>query len=450
MSTCLILGASGYVGVHLTTALTAAGHHVRTFARSLDESSGADAIRGDVLDPVALTAAMREVDVVYHLVHSMSGDDFVANDEKIAHAVAEAAAGAGVRQVVYLGGPRPTDGKVSAHLKSRAQVGDIFLAAPTPALVLQASMIIGAGSASFDLLAKAARGGPVLPNPTYMSNRSRPIAVRDVLHYLVEAAAGEPVNKVADIAGPDTVTYLDLVQRCARVAGLPRRLPLPVVVPPAVVAAITPEPLVRALLESLRHDLVPTEVLPPPPGGGTSLDRALREALGVPAPERPPVDSPDMLRDHKTTRVRATRDRLWQVITDIGGDSGWHTVPGAWSVRGALDHVVGGVGLHRGRPTDLAAGDTVDSWSVVDRSDDTTELLLRTDMRLPGRAWLSLRAVDGGEPGESGLEQTTWFQPHGLAGKLYWYAQKPAHDIVFGRMGAGIAKAAEADRPRVG
>ncbi|GAA3064977.1 SDR family oxidoreductase [Actinokineospora globicatena] len=441
MSTCLILGASGYIGVHLTAALTATGHRVRGFARSLTDAP--DAIQGDVLDPLALSAAMREVDVVYHLVHSMSGDDFVAHDEKIARAVASAAAEAGVRQLVYLGGPRPTDGEVSAHLASRAQVGDIFLAAPTPALVLQASMIIGAGSASFELLAKAARGGPVLPNPSYMSNRSRPIAIRDVLHYLVEAADGAPVNEIADIAGPDTVTYLDLVQRCARVAGLPRRIALPVVLPPAVAAAITSEPLVRALLESLRHDLVPAEVMPPPPGGGTSLDRALRDALGVPAPEGPPVDSPGMLRDRKTTRVRATRDQLWDVITDIGGTNGWHTIPGAWSLRGAVDHLIGGVGLHRGRPEHLAAGDTVDSWSVVARSDDTTELLLRTDMRLPGRAWLSLRATPGPTPTESVLEQTTWFHPHGLAGKLYWYTQKPAHDIIFATMATGIAKTAE-------
>ncbi|MBM7773610.1 uncharacterized protein YbjT (DUF2867 family) [Actinokineospora baliensis] len=441
MPTCLVLGAGGYIGVHLTAALASAGHRVRALGRSLE--AGPDVIRADVLDETALRDAMAGVDVVYHLVHSMTGADFAATDQKIAVAVAAAAAEAGVRQVVYLGGPRPTDGPMSAHLASRAQVGDVFLAARTPALVLQASMIIGAGSASFELLAKAARGGPVLPNPSYMSNRSRPIAIRDVLHYLVEAAEREPVNSVADIAGPDTVTYLDLVQRCARIAGLPKRLAVPVALPPAVVAAVTPEPLVRSLVESLQHDLVPAEVLPPPPGGATSVDRALREALGVPTPEGPPIDSPDLLRDHKTTRVRATRDRLWQVITDIGGSSGWHTVPGAWSLRGALDHLVGGVGLHRGRPTHLNSGDTVDSWSVVERSDATTELVLRTDMRLPGRAWLSLRATDSDRPGESGLEQTTWFEPYGLAGKLYWYAQKPAHDVVFGFMGSGIARTAE-------
>ncbi|GAA3014015.1 SDR family oxidoreductase [Actinokineospora diospyrosa] len=441
MPTCLVLGAGGYIGVHLTAALTSAGHRVRALGRSLDP--GPDTIRADVLDEVALRAALRDVDVVYHLIHSMTGADFAATDAEIAHAVVTAAAQAGVRQLVYLGGPRPADGPVSAHLASRAQVGDIFLAAPTPALVLQASMIIGAGSASFELLARAARGGPVLPNPSYMSNRSRPIAIRDVLHYLVEAAEQDPVNKLADIGGPDTVTYLDLVQRCARIAGLPKRLAVPVSLPPAVVAAVTPEPLVRSLVESLRHDLVPTEVLPPPPGGATSVDRALRDALGIPIPQGPPIDSPDLLRDRKTTRVRASRHKLWQVITDLGGSNGWHTVPGAWSLRGVLDHLVGGVGLHRGRPTTLTPGDTVDSWSVVERSDSTTELLLRTDMRLPGRAWLSLRATDSDKPGESGLEQTTWFEPYGFAGKLYWYAQKPAHDVVFGFMGSGIARTAE-------
>ncbi len=423
-------------------ALVQAGHRVRAFARSATEIPGVDSIRADVLDEVALAAAMSEVDVVYHLIHSMTGDDFVATDARIAQTVADAAARAGVRQVVYLGGPRPTD-EPSPHLASRAQVGDLFLAAPTPAVVLQASMIIGAGSASFDLLAKAARGGPVVPNPAYMGNRSRPIALRDVLYYLVEAASREPVNTVADIAGPDTLTYLELLQRCARVAGLPKRLPIPVVLPPTIAAALSSEPLVRALVDSLKHDLVPTHPLPPPPYGSTSIDRALREALGISEPEGPPLDAPDLLKDRKQVRVRAERFALWKAITDIGGANGWHTLPGAWSLRGAVDHLFGGVGLHRGRPTDLARGDVVDSWTVVDRHDGDTELVLRADLRLPGRAWLTLRATDGDHPGECGFEQTTLFQPHGLAGKIYWYTQKPLHDVVFGTMALGIARAAE-------
>ncbi|WP_018684970.1 DUF2867 domain-containing protein [Actinokineospora enzanensis] len=446
MSTCLVLGASGYVGALLVEALAAAGHRVRALSRGIEHApAGVVVVRADVRDADALREAMDGADVVYHLVHSMVATGFARADEEIAYAVADEAFRAGVRQLVYLGGPRPWDGEVSDHLASRARVGDIFLDSPTPALVLQASMVIGAGSASFTLLTRAARGGPVLPSPAYMANRSRPIAIDDVLHYLVEAAEAEPVDWVADIGGPEVVTYLELVQRCARVLGLPRRLSVPVPeVPIALAAAVSPlpEPLVRALLDSLRHDLVPTSVLPPPPGGSTSLDCAMRSALGVPVPVGPP-DDVAVLCDHRRLRVRAGRRALWRVITDIGGDAGWHTLPGAWALRGCVDHLLGGVGLHRGRPARLTPGDVVDSWSVVDRSDADRTLVLRTDMRLPGRAWLTLRAVEGERPGESGYEQTVTFAPDGMLGKLYWYSQKPAHELVFGLMAQGVAWSAE-------
>ncbi|GLZ38852.1 DUF2867 domain-containing protein [Actinokineospora sp. NBRC 105648] len=449
MPNCLVIGARGYIGTRLVDALVEAGHEVRVLVRAADGvRPGVDIVEADAGDPTALATAMSEVDTAYHLVHSMSGPDFVSTDDRIAHAVATAAADAHIRQLVYLGGPRPHDDDVSDHLASRASVGDIFLNAPTPALVLQASMVIGAGSASFELLNRAARSAPFVLRPAYLDNRSRPIAVRDVLHYLVDAAKGAPVNAVADIAGPDTMTYLQLIQRCARLSGLPWRLPIPVAVLPAGPAALAASalsplsaPLVRALLDSLRHDLVPDAVLPPPPGGATSVDRALREALGIPDPQGPPTTG--LLRDHKATTVRATTDALWREITNIGGPHGWHTIPGVWTLRGALDHALGGVGLHKGRPDHLNAGDVVDTWSVVKRDDTDHVLLLRADMRLPGTAWLELRAVPGDRPEECRYEQTVLFEPSGLAGKLYWYAQKPAHDIVFALMLQGTARAAE-------
>ncbi|MCG8920339.1 SDR family oxidoreductase [Actinokineospora sp. PR83] len=455
MSTCLVIGAGGYIGKPLVAALRAAGHEVRAMARSLDPAHlplDVIPIRADARDPMALSAAMAGVDVVYHLVHSMDSTDFADTDTVIADTVAEAAAAVGIRQLVYLGGPRPTGPEVSPHLGSRADVGDAFLAAPTPALVLQASMVIGAGSASLDLLSHAARFAPVVLRPPWMGNRSRPIALADVLFHLVDAADREPVNLVVDLAGPETLTYLELVQRYARIAGLPWRLPVPVLVVPtgpaaAAAAALSdlPRPLVRALLESLRHDLVPdpANVAPAPPGGATGLDRALRDALGLPVPVGPPTTAPGIRVDRRELRVHATEPALWRVITDIGGRGGWHTVPGAWTLRGALDHLLGGIGLHRGRPAELAPGDAVDSWTVVSRDDADRSLLLRADMRLPGRAWLRLRAIAGTAPGECRFEQTVTFVPDGLPGTLYWLAQKPAHDVVFGMMARGIANAAE-------
>lgn len=442
MSRCLVLGARGYIGTLLVPALAASGHAVRSMSRS--QPPGQDAVRGDVADPVALAAAMSDVDVVYHLVHSMDGDGYAATDARIARAVAEAAAVAGVRQIVYLGGPAPVDRPMSAHLASRTEVGDIFLAGEVPALVLRAAMVVGAGSASFALLAQAARSAPFVLRPAWMGNSSRPIAVRDVLFHLVRAAAAEPVNTAADIAGPDTVTYLELVQRCARIAGLPWRVPVPVAgLPLAAAAAFTdlPAPLVRALVESLKHDLTPDRVLPPPPGGGTSLDRALREALGCAEP--PPMPAPGtagVITEVRRERVAADRAALWTTIADLGGDDGWPGIPGVFTARGALDHLVGGIGLHRGRPATLSPGDAVDSWTVVSVEDH--ELTLISDIRMPGRAWLRLSALTGGSPEGSELEMAIAFAPDGLRGRLYWHVQKPAHDLVFGAMAKGIARSA--------
>ncbi|WP_197523576.1 DUF2867 domain-containing protein [Actinokineospora pegani] len=455
MSTCLVIGAGGYIGRPLVAALVGAGHGVRAMGRSLDPEDvpgGVTVLRGDARVPVAVAAAVAGVDVVYHLVHSMAGDDFVSVDDEIARVVAKAAVEAGVRQVVYLGGPRPGGDDVSAHLASRAGVGDVFLRAPVPALVLQASMIIGAGSASLDLLARASRAAPVLLAPPWMDNRSRPVALDDVLHHLVAAAGAAPRNETVELAGPETVTYLDLVQRYARVARLRRRVPVPIPPlpdgPTATAVSVfspLPAPLVRALLESLRHDLVPdpAAVAAPPPGGATSVDQALRAALGLPAPEAPPSIAPGLRTDHREVASASTDTGLWRVITDIGGAAGWHTIPGAWALRGAIDHVIGGVGLHRGRPERLAEGDSVDSWTVVERDDERRVLVLRADMRLPGKAWLTLRARPGPAADESVLEQTVTYQPDGVAGTLYWYANKPAHDVVFGLMARGIAHAAE-------
>jgi uncharacterized protein YbjT (DUF2867 family) len=442
MSRCLVLGARGYIGALLAPALVASGHSVRTMSRSLPP--GPDAIRGDVRDPDALAAAMSDVDVVFHLVHSMDVEDYAAVDAEIARSVASAAAEAGVRQIVYLGGPAPSDRPLSAHLASRTEVGDILLAGEVPALVLRAAMVVGAGSASFELLARAALVAPVVLRPAWMSHRSRPIAVRDVLFHLVRAAATEPVAGAVDIAGPDTVTYLELVQRCARVAGLPWRVPVPVAgVPAAAAAALSPlpAPLVTALMESLKHDLVPESVLAPPPGGGTPLDRALREALGVAEPPAMPSPrEPGVLSTVNRERVAADPEALWRTIADIGGERGWYGIPGVFTARGALDHLAGGVGLHRGRPATLSAGDAVDSWTVVSVEDRS--LTLVTDMRMPGTAWLRLSALPGRAPGESELEQTVVFVPRGVRGSLYWHVQKPAHDIVFGVMARGIARAA--------
>ncbi|WP_020670632.1 DUF2867 domain-containing protein [Amycolatopsis nigrescens] len=453
MTRCAVLGAAGYVGTRLVAELTARGHQVRAMARGGGKwPGGVEPVEGDVRDPAAVASALDGVEVAYYLVHSLADADFAAVDRAAAATLAEQASGAGVRQLVYLGGIRPRDGEVSAHLASRAEVGDILLAGAVPALVLQASMIVGAGSASFEILRRTVPLSPLLLRPSWMRNRSQPIAIADVLHYLTAAAElTGPVHGAFDIGGPQLLSYHRLVQRYARIAGLPVRLPVPVPLPlwshrlaGAAVGALTPVPaaVAESLLRSLEHDLpcADHEIarhIPDPPGGLTSFDRAVRQA-GV-DPERPPPGE-DPFVDDRSVRTEAGPGRVWDVITGVGGDRGWHTVPLVWTVRGAIDQLLGGAGLHRGRPGELRPGDAVDSWTVEERDDERRLLVLRADLKMPGTARLRMSA----EPDGAGAiyRQTVTFDSSGLGGTAYWYLQKPVHDLVFGLMAANIARRA--------
>jgi len=317
-------------------------------------------------------------------------------------------------------------------------------------------MIIGAGSTSFELLRGFAEASPVIPRPGWMDRRSRPIAVGDVLHYL-RRAVGLPtaVNGAFDLNGPETVTYLELVQRCARVAGLPLRLPVPTPVWSHDVAArlsgvLTSVPSLVAgpLLRSLEHDLCSTdnriaEYIPAPAGGLTGVDRAMRlsRVRDIPPAAAADGDARSYV-DSRSVACRATPDELWQVITGIGGSNGWYTIPLVWTLRGALDHAIGGVGLHRGRPRKIGPGDAVDSWTVEDRDDAARRLVLRADMKMPGATTMTMSATTDGA-GMTRYVQTIRFRPAGTVGRLYWLAQRPVHDLVFSVMAGKLARRAE-------
>jgi len=448
------MGATGYLGSLLVPALVEAGHDVRALVRDPDAPLSVAVHVGDATDPEAVRAALDGVEVAYFLVHSLDRDDFAEVDRRAATVLAEQAAAAGVRQVVYLGGPRPTADDVSEHLASRAEVGDILTAGAVPALALQASMVIGRGSASFDLLS-AARLSPWVPVPRWMRNTSRPVAVADVVHYLLAAADLErPVRGAFDVSGPEALSYLSLVQRYARVTGLRVRLPVPAPLWSHRVAAtlaglVTPIPssVAAPLFASLEHDLEPTdrdvtEVLPPPPGGPTTVDNAIRAAC--PDPEGvATADTPFV--DEVVLPSSAEPDEVWRTITGLGGANGWRTIPLVWTVRGALDHLAGGVGLYRGRAPELADGDVVDFWTVVHRDDTARRLVLHADMRMPGDTVLEM-AVDEHE-GRTRYRQTVTFTPDGLAGRLYWQLQKPLHDLVFTTMAHGIARSSPSGGP---
>jgi uncharacterized protein YbjT (DUF2867 family) len=471
-----------------------AGHAVRCLARTpvkLRDHPWTDRVEiaaGDVLDADAVRAAMRDVEVAYYLVHALgSGAGFEDTDRKAARNFAEQAKAAGVRRIVYLGGLTPRDVPVrelSPHLRSRTEVGEILLASGVPTAVLRAAVIIGSGSASFEMLRYLTERLPAMVTPSWVHTRIQPIAVRDVLRYLV-GGAGLPddVNRTFDVGGTSVVTYRDMMQRYAAVAGLPRRVivPVPVLTPGLSshwVGLVTPVPasVARPLAESLRHEVVCHEhdiaqYVPDPPGAPLDIDTALRLALqrvrdaqvstrwssaSVPgAPSDPLPTDPgwaggSLYTDRREAAVDGSPADLWRVIEGIGGENGWYSFPLAWAVRGWMDRLVGGVGLRRGRrdAQRLRIGDSLDFWRV-EEIERGRLLRLRAEMRLPGPAWLEMRA-DVDEQGRTRYRQRALFHPRGLLGHAYWWAISPFHRAIFGGMARNIALAASRESPAKG
>ncbi|MFI8949702.1 SDR family oxidoreductase [Streptomyces sp. NPDC053750] len=484
---CLVTGASGYIGGRLVPELLEAGHRVRCLARSPGKlrdhpwAADAETVRGDVTDTESVAAALHGIDVAYYLVHALgTGSGFEDTDRRAARIFAAQAHAAGVRRIVYLGGLTPRNvphESLSPHLRSRAEVGRVFLDSPVPATVLRAAVVIGSGSASFEMLRYLTERLPVMVTPTWVHTRTQPIGVRDVLRYLVGSATmPDDVNRTFDIGGPDVLTYREMMDRYAAVAGLRHRmiLPVPVLTPRLSshwVGLVTPVPasLARPLTESLRHEVVCHEhdvarYVPDPPGTPLPFTEALSLALrrvreaqvatrwssaAVPgAPSDPLPTDPDwaggsLYQDERRRTVDASRSSLWQVIEGIGGDNGWYSFPLAWAVRGWLDRFVGGVGLRRGRRDAhrLRAGDSLDFWRV-EEIEPGRLLRLRAEMRLPGLAWLEMSAETDDE-GRTRYRQRALFHPRGLLGHAYWWAVSPFHAVVFGGMARNITRAAK-------
>ncbi|MER6471188.1 SDR family oxidoreductase [Streptomyces collinus] len=488
---CLVTGATGYIGGRLVPELLAAGYRVRCLARSPGKlrdvpwAGEVEVARGDVTEAAAVGEAMRDVDVAYYLVHALgSGDGFEETDRRAARIFGERAKAAGVRRIVYLGGLTPAgvpDRALSPHLRSRSEVGRILLASGVPTAVLRAAVIIGSGSASFEMLRYLTERLPVMITPSWVRTRIQPIAVRDVLRLLTGCARlPDDVNRAFDIGGPDVLTYRDMMMRYARVAELPRRVivPVPVLTPRLSslwVGLVTPVPgsIARPLTESLRHEVVCQEhdiarYVPDPPGHPLGFDVAVRMALrrvrdakvdtrwssaSVPgAPSDPLPTDPDwaggsLCTDHREAVVDASVRELWRVIEGVGGENGWYSFPLAWNLRGVLDRLAGGVGLRRGRrdAQRLRVGDSLDFWRV-EEIEPGHLLRLRAEMRLPGLAWLEMCAEPAG-PGRSRYRQRALFHPHGLLGQAYWWGISPFHAVVFGGMARNIARAAARPGP---
>ena len=480
---CVVFGGTGYIGGRLVPELVRAGHSVRTVARDPTKLTDVpwrdrvEIVTGDLADPSSVAAALVGQDVAYYLVHSLHRRDFVQLDRMAANTLASQARAVGVGRIVYLGGLTPGGDRLSAHLASRAEVGEILLASGVPTIVLKAAVIIGSGSASFEMLRYLTERLPVMVTPKWVNNPVQPIAVRDVIHYLTRAAIlPSDVNRAFDIGGPEILTYLQMMRRYARVAGLPRRLviPVPVLTPwlsAQWVNLVTPVPrsIAVPLIESLVHEMVCTEddlrrLVTDPPGGLTPYDRAIELALARtrsadvptrwsdaafgnapsdPLPTDPQWSGGTRYEDLRERRTSADADRLWEVVEAIGGEQGWYSWPLAWSVRGWIDRLAGGVGLRRGRrhPRQLRTGEALDWWRV-ELLDRPHLLQLRAEMRVPGRAWLKL-SVKRDPAGGSVYRQHAIFEPRGLAGHLYWKAVTPFHSLIFGGMARKITSAAE-------
>ncbi|SKA86086.1 Uncharacterized conserved protein YbjT, contains NAD(P)-binding and DUF2867 domains [Agreia bicolorata] len=484
-SRVLVTGATGYVGGRLVPRLIDAGFQVRVLVRDpvkltdVPWASEVEIVTGDLDDASTLPAATEGVEVLYYLVHSMGKPGhFRDREQQAAGNVARAAKASGVKRIVYLGGLHPDDGRLSEHLESRKRVGDILLASGVPTVALQAGVIIGSGSTSFEMVRHLTDVLPYMPAPRWVRNRIQPIAIRDVLYYLVHSATvPSDVNRTFDIGGPDVLRYGQMMNGYALEAGLKQRpiAALPVMTPWLAsqwVNLVTPIPRALAvpIIASLQFDCVVHEddirtLIPDPEGGLTSYRRAVRLALekvktgavetswqnavvlgaaSDPLPSDPDWAGHTVFLDVKQRRSSADPAELWKVIEGIGGENGWYSFPLAWAARGWMDKLVGGVGLRRGRrsATELHNGDALDFWRVetIERG---SLLRLRAEMKVPGLAWLEMRATPGDEGAGSVYDQRAVFFPRGLGGRLYWFSILPFHGVIFTGMANRITAAAE-------
>lgn len=482
MSVIAVTGATGYIGGRLVPVLLEQGHDVRVLTRRKNAlrdvpwSKDVHIVAGDLADPEAVKELCSGAEVLYYLAHSMGGaKDFGPVEEQCAQVLAAAAKAAGLQRLIYLSGLHP-DGELSMHLASRVKVGEILESSTVPTVTLQAGLIIGSGSASFEMVRHLTDVLPVMPAPRWVLNQVQPIAIRDALHYLSEAAGLPPeVSGRFDIGGPRAHSYAELMRLYADAAGIrrPTILPLPVLTPWLAgqwVNLVTPIPrsLAVPLVESLQHDCVMRNhdidtVIARPAKGLTGYLRAVELALAKmredtvettwvsahalespadPLPSDPQWAGHTVFTDVRERDTQARPESVFKVIQGIGGETGYYSLPGAWALRGIMDKLVGGVGLRRGRRSreNLALGDAVDWWRVEEIVPGQL-LRLQAEMRAPGRAWLEFSVA----PTESGSRYTqrAVFFPHGIAGRLYWLAILPFHGRIFSSMSKRITTAAE-------
>jgi len=477
-----VTGATGYVGGRLVPALLAAGYSVRCFVREprkLDERSWrsdrhVEVVKGDLGHTETLAQHMAGCTAAYYLVHSMeaSGSSYANRDRELAEAFGEAATAATVARIIYLGGLGELGDGLSQHLRSRREVEERLHASGVPVTALRAAMVIGAGSASFEILRYLVERLPIMITPRWVVTESQPVAIDDVLHWLVRCLeVPETIGRTLEIGGPDVVAYRDLMDIMAEEVGLRRRIivPVPVLTPrlsAGWIGLVTPVSyrIARPLAEGLRNRVVVTrndvqDVMPHPALGVRSairkalqsvrdLDVETRWSAAGTIPGDPEWAGGAMFCDERKIVVDADAAATFAAVCRIGGGNGWYAADILWRVRGIMDKAIGGPGLRRGRrhPERVEFGEALDFWRVIGLQRNKA-LALIAEMKIPGTAMLSFDL----SPAEGArgrvvtlLTMTARFRPKGLAGLLYWYSVLPLHAIVFGGMLRGIRRTAEA------
>ncbi len=491
---CVVFGATGYLGTRLVPELISAGHDVRVMARTpakLDAvpwRQHVQVVEGDVTDAEQVRQALEGQEVLYYLVHSMLKSDFVDTDARAAATVAHAATDAELSRIVYMGGIIAKDQQLSDHLASRAEVGRLLMESGVPTVELRAAVITGAGSASFEMLRYLTERLPVMIMPRWLRTTVQPIAVRDVLYYLVHAAALPPeVNRPFDIGGPDRFTYTEMSRKYAAVAALPRRfaIPVPVLTPKLSshwVNFVTPIPreLAASLMDSLKNDVVCAEHdiaehVPDPAGGLTAYEESVELALAGAreddlrtrwsrpdadkAPSRPLPTDPEwsggsLHQDVRERQVQTDPETLWRAIEinvaeSIGAERSRSAASLAWALRGWTGQLSGRAGRSGRQSHRLQSGAALTGWSVEQIAPPHL-LRLRAEARLPGRLWLELSVHAHHDQGAV-LRERVLFQPHGLSGESFWRACAPLRYAIFSGIARSVSRgAAQLSKPAPG
>jgi uncharacterized protein YbjT (DUF2867 family) len=475
----LVTGATGYVGGRLVPHLLASGYRVRLLVRDAKRLQGrpwlslVEVVEGDVLDPGTLPPALEGVEAAYYLIHSMSGEaNFQKRDLAAARNFGEACNAQAVKRIIFLGGLGDPQADLSQHLQSRHQTGEALRQTGVPITEFRAAVIVGSGSISFEMIRYLTERVPLMICPRWVFTRIQPIAILDVLDYLVAALkTPDSSAKIIEIGGQDVLTYGDMMLGYAKIRGLKRILmPVPVLTPRLSsywVHWVTPvsASIARPLIEGLRNEVIVRDDLARqlfpnlvPRDYQTAVELALADleasqvetswsdALGTSQGDVIPLvltTQEGMILERRQVLVNTSPEHVYRVISRLGGDFGWLYLNWAWRLRGILDRMVGGVGIRRGRRDtyEVRIGDAVDFWRVEAVEADRL-LRLRAEMKIPGSAWLQFDLKPNDE-GQTRLTQTAFFAPKGLFGLLYWYLLYPVHGLIFSRLIQKIGERAE-------